>query len=171
MSKEFEKQLVTAMKLALGLLEKNRLARALCFPREKRKELRKGQREEAETSPACCSFAQYFLNPFGYTPRLCFTCPPRYSTTLKHKLPEHFITEYPTDTGRKPPNLKTCTSGAAHPRFSDLGPPKPLQHLRGRSRRDNARFPTSQGCQQTSATAGNGPPPAQFPSPHGAAEP
>lgn len=61
MSKEFEKQLVTAMKLALGLSGKNRLARALGFPREKRKGLRKGQKEETETfSPGCCSFAPYF---------------------------------------------------------------------------------------------------------------
>lgn len=44
MRKEFEKQLVTAMKLALGLLVKNRLVRALCFPWEKKKELRKGRR-------------------------------------------------------------------------------------------------------------------------------
>lgn len=68
----------------------------------------------------------------------------RGSTTLKHKLPEHFITECPTGTGRKPPHLETCPSGAAYPRFSDLGTPRPLQHLPGRSRRDNARFPTSQ---------------------------
>lgn len=160
MRKEFEKQLVTAMKLALGLLEKNRLARTLCFPREKRKELRKelrkGQREETETfSPDCCSFAQHFLNLLAYTPPLCFTCPPRHSTTLKRKLPKHFIIKYPTGPGRNP-QTSAPAPGELHTRVP-APPHPPIQHLPGRSRRDNARSPTSRGCQQTSATAGNGP--------------
>jgi len=49
MSKETEKQLVTTMKLAPGLSEGNRLARALRSPGEQGQGLSEGQEEETET--------------------------------------------------------------------------------------------------------------------------
>lgn len=124
MSKDFEKQLVTAIKLALGVLEKNRLPRALCFPREKRKELRKGQREETETfSPDCCSFAQYFLNPLDYAPPLCFTCPPR-QHHAQTQAPRAFYNRVPYWYREKTPTPRNLPLGSCISAFQRRGDPQ-----------------------------------------------